>query len=555
MPSLTLTSGNDSYEVIAAGSYDISFLAGDDVLTTRHGGANTIANMGDGDDLVSHRAGVANVAGGLGSDRFEVYASGLTADGGGDDDLFNIRGGTDLVLRGGSGSDRFNFYNGSAAVANILIEGGDGNDDFFGYHRAVGGSIYGQGGNDYFVTFGNFGGNSVTLFGGTGNDIYRAHHASPATFVENVGEGTDSVQVARGTSYILPSNIENISVQGFHGSTTGAAALSGNGLNNVINGHANVETIFGLGGNDRIAAKGGDDTVWGGSGNDYLDGNDGNDVLFGEDGNDTLQGRAGSDAMTGGAGDDVYYVDTYLDQVIEAADGGTDLIRTSWSIVLPDNVENGILSGTANLNLSGNGIANELTGNSGDNELYGWAGDDIVRGGGGQDHMIGAEGNDILQGGAGDDSIAGGGDSDLLNGGDGDDNLFGEDGDDVLVGGLGADDLVGGEGLDRFVYSSVAESPAGAPDHILFFSSVAGIDTLDLSAIDANTNVAGDQAFTIRHGGVPTGAAGDLWWTQDAVTKALTWYGDVNGDGIADLQIVIQTSPTAGAIWFSDMIL
>ena len=47
--------------------------------------------------------------------------------------------------------------------------------------------------------------------------------------------------------------------------------------------------------------------------------------------NDTIDGGAGDDSMAGGDGDDTYVVDSDTDEVIEAVDGGTDLIQAASS--------------------------------------------------------------------------------------------------------------------------------------------------------------------------------------------------------------------------------
>jgi serralysin len=56
------------------------------------------------------------------------------------------------------------------------------------------------------------------------------------------------------------------------------------------------------------------------------------------------------------------------------------------------------------------------------------------------------------------------------------------------------------------------------------------MDKIDLSAIDADTSIAGDQAFV--YGSSAAGAA-SLWMSRGYV------YGDTNNDGTADLAIYV----------------
>jgi serralysin len=69
----------------------------------------------------------------------------------------------------------------------------------------------------------------------------------------------------------------------------------------------------------------------------------------------------------------------------------------------------------------------------------------------------------------------------------------------VLIGGFGADTMTGGVGFDTFDFNSAGESPpvAGNHDHITDFvgNGAAAGDVIDVSTIDANTNVAGNQVF------------------------------------------------------------
>jgi len=121
------------------------------------------------------------------------------------------------------------------------------------------------------------------------------------------------------------------------------------------------------------------------SGNDTANGSTGAEELRAYAGNDTLDGKAGADTMAGGAGDDTYVVDNSGDVVIEAAGEGLDLVQSSISFTLPDNLEKLTLSGSSSINATGNGTGNQLTGNSANNTLEGAAGNDTLDGGSGTD--------------------------------------------------------------------------------------------------------------------------------------------------------------------------
>jgi Ca2+-binding RTX toxin-like protein len=112
--------------------------------------------------------------------------------------------------------------------------------------------------------------------------------------------------------------------------------------------------------------------------NNIITGNGASNTLIGNDGNDTLDGGGGNDFLYGGQGDDTYYVDSSGDVTFEAqASWGTDTVYASSSYALGTNIDNLVLTGSANSNGAGNGLANTIIGNSGDNVLAGGAGDDI----------------------------------------------------------------------------------------------------------------------------------------------------------------------------------
>jgi hypothetical protein len=108
-----------------------------------------------------------------------------------------------------------------------------------------------------------------------------------------------------------------------------------------------------------------------------------------------------------------------------------------------------------------------------------------------------------------------------------DDNLVGMSGNDTLYGNIGSDTLRGGAGNDIFLYRSVNDSLPQSFDYILDFS--AG-DKIDLKGIDANTAVAGDQAFAFK----TEATKNAVWWNSNML------YGDVNGDAIADFAIQVS---------------
>jgi Ca2+-binding RTX toxin-like protein len=113
---------------------------------------------------------------------------------------------------------------------------------------------------------------------------------------------------------------------------------------------------------------------------------------------------------------------------------------------------------------------------------------------------------------------------------------------DLLHGNLGADILAGGGGADSFRFQSTAESNAGSMDHILDFTP--GTDRIELDRIDADTLVAGNQAFSWIGSNAFSGSAGEL----RAYETNGSWFveGDTNGDGTADLVIAL-TLQGAGA--------
>jgi Ca2+-binding RTX toxin-like protein len=247
----------------------------------------------------------------------------------------------------------FTNWTSGAGGDRIFIFGAEGAEIIVGSQQAD--VLQGRAGND--VLDGNLGADS--LDGGAGDDEYWVDDVGD--FVgESVGAGTDTVRAT--ITYNLPDYVENLTL-------TGIAGINGigNALDNVITGNGAVNQLAGF------------------------------------DGNDVLDGGAGGDSMSGGLGDDTYVVDDPGDQVLESVGQGIDTIQTSIARGLGSNVENGTLTGTAAIGVSGNSLNNTLIGNGSANFLSGMAGADALSGGGGNDTLDGGADADVMIGGAGHD--------------------------------------------------------------------------------------------------------------------------------------------------------
>ena len=139
----------------------------------------------------------------------------------------------------------------------------------------------------------------------------------------------------------------------------------------------------------------------------YVMGSMGNDVLTGVSGDQYLIGLAGDDilraervgygdlevGMHGGSGNDTYVI-TANNIISENAGEGIDTVRADFSYALGANFDNLVLTGTEDINGSGNELHNTLIGNSGANTIAGGAGNDALDGGEGVDVLIGGIGDD-----------------------------------------------------------------------------------------------------------------------------------------------------------------
>ena len=341
----------------------------------------------------------------------------------------------------------------------------------------------------------------------------------------------------------------------------------------------------------------------GGIGNDTLVGNIYDNVLTGNAGNDSLNGVSGHDTLIGGKGNDSYTVDDSNSAVVEKNAEGTDLVLSSINYSLGNYVENLTLTGSGNINGTGNSLANIINGNAGDNILTGGLGVDTLIGNGGNDtfvvnltatgaledkitaglgidtiqltgnayvsliaktlvvgstienYDISATGTSLLHvnGNAFANTIIGNTADNSLKGMAGNDNLSGGDGNDLLVGGLDSDTLTGGAGIDTFWFDKTFG--ISNIDTITDFTS--GSDILQFSRVAAGLSTVGalgqltatDSRFEANATGIASTA--DVRLLYNTTTGELAYDSDGSGLATANVLEVLASAPSVSAsdIW------
>ena len=102
--------------------------------------------------------------------------------------------------------------------------------------------------------------------------------------------------------------------------------------------------------------------------------------------------------------------------------------------------------------------------------------------------------------------------------------------------------MTGGYGNDLFMLTALGDSGVGAGLRDIITDFGNGADQLGFTGIDADTNVAGDQAFTMIDTAAFSGVAGQLRYS--VVGSNTVMQGDVNGDGVADFELQLTGSHT-----------
>ncbi|WP_431285578.1 cellulase family glycosylhydrolase [Humitalea sp. 24SJ18S-53] len=535
---------------------------------------------GNGDDTLAGGAGGDQANGGAGIDTlsYETAAAGLVASlatnasntGDAAGDVFSFM----ENLRGSAFADTL-----SGDAASNVLEGLAGAD-----------SLAGADGNDTLIG----GAGADTLNGGAGTDT-ASYDTAAAGVVASLASNVANTGEALGDTYSL---IENLRGSAFVDTLTGdglANRLEGLAGDDVLIGGVGADTLDGgSGGFDfasyETATSGVTASLLSPSGNtgdaagdvyigienlrgsaygDFLYGGAGFNRLEGGNGDDTLAGGAGGDQANGGAGIDTLSYET-------AAAGLVASLATNVSNT--GDAAGDVFSFMENLR--GSAFADTLSGDAASNVLEGLAGADSLAGADGNDTLIGGAGADTLNGGAGTDTasydtaaagvvaslasnvantgealgdtyslienlrgtafadtLSGDAANNVLEGLAGADSLAGADGNDTLIGGAGADTLNGGAGMDVFRYEIMSDSGAIIRDTILDFSKVQ-TDRIDLTSIDANETVAGDQAFNF---------VGSAAFVNDGVARVRYFQSGADtiveadlGDGVTDFQLQVN---------------
>jgi Ca2+-binding RTX toxin-like protein len=475
------------------------------------------------------------------------------------DDDFDMSQGGDDIVRGRKRYDY--FYFGAEFTAADEIDGGDHEDilaiggDYsagvaFGPKTMINveeldmyGSLYGGGSytmklDDATVASGSY----LRAYLLDSNqepdflDFDASAEISGDVFVQTLGKESDHIVGGGGNDYINGGRLIN-------------DVFDGGGGNNVVSFATAGQTV-----NVSLLLQGNPQDVGGGryvtlSHFESLTGSyaSGTDTLIGDDNSNWIATNGGNDNVQANGGDDLVQIDDYVAYTAVTADGGLgddtisfETLQTTgitFSLALQGSAqqtEGGTVTATHFEHLVGTDLFGDfLSGNSDKNHIFGGGGDDV---------LSGADGNDVLYGDGvyrrkfTDAKNIGFSGFAVIETGTGNDTLDGGGGNDKLIGGPGADSLTGGKGADKFIFESLGDSLPGSGnrDVILDFNHVEG-DQVDLHKIDADSTVRGNQAFHLG-GSAFTGSPGELIQFIDGDGHT-TVAGDVNGDGVADIEI------------------
>jgi Ca2+-binding RTX toxin-like protein len=492
-------SGNDT--LLGRGGFDYLFGGadhdtltggdGDDQVFGESGNDRMVWNPGDDTDLNEGGDGTdtVEVNGGNGAEQFTVTANGTRVR---FDRLnpapFALDIGTseNLILNANGGDDSFSAVGNLAALIQITVDGGAGND-----------TILGSNGNDL-------------LLGGDGNDFIDGQQgndvaflgAGDDTFQWDPGDGSDTVEGQNGADTLLfnGSNANEI----FDAAANGGRIRFTRNVGNIVMDLDDVERIA-------LNALGGTDTL-------IVNDLSGTDLV---ELNSNLAGTLGGTA--GDAAADVVIVNgTNGNDIIDVFGSGTSLavvgLPARVNITNAEGANDSLVinalggnDGVTATTLPAGIVKLTVDGGVGDDTLLGSQGADVFLGGDHNDFIFGDNGNDVALMGAGDDVFQ-------WDPGDGSDTIEGQGGTDtMLFFGSGAS-----ENIDILANGG----------RVLFFRNVGSV-TMDLNDV---------ESIDVRAlGGADNLVVGDLSGT-DVTLAGLDLRGPAGGgDGAADTVTVNST--------------
>ncbi|ESQ85366.1 hypothetical protein ABAC460_23710 [Asticcacaulis sp. AC460] len=456
----------------------------------------------------------------------------LVVYGGNSGDVLSDLAGTDSLFGGGGGDSLF-------SIAGVdVLDGGEGFDSAY-VSRS-------QSALNFFADLAQAEtASGIILTDGT--VVKNAEYVSLLT-----GSGADTVLGGSEQSDIYAGG-GNDSISG----GTGYVQIWGDDGNDTIHGGTNGGNLYGGIGNDLIYAGIGPDAIEAEEGNDTVIGN-GNlttvHQLGGGEGDDVLYGGGGWSSLGGHEGNDTYYIDNLSQTINDGLNSGKDVVYSSVSFTLNNDLEDLILTGSSNLNGTGGSLANKITGNAGNNSLNGGSGADTLTGGLGDDtYLIDNVGDKIVESsGQGTDTVAsamsfslsgkqlenltltgsaaltatGNSLANVLAGNSGNNTLDAGAGNDHLDGKSGADTMIGGSGNDTYIVDSsndaITEFAGGGADFVnasVTYSLSADLEVVILTgsaAVNATGN-AGNNTLTGNAGNnILTGGLGnDTYYVQN----------------------------------------
>jgi VCBS repeat-containing protein len=431
---------------------------------------------------------------------------------------------TGAVNRSATDSFTYKLADGDTATVTITIEGvasaqdrleGDGSDniitgtpnvDIFFLVQGGEDRVAGLSGNDVFYFGGAYGDGDV-VDGGVGGDIVALQGDYGAGLTLGSLTSVESVSLLSGANTMFgdtAGNLYDYNITTVDSNVAAGAVLKVNG-GNLLAG-------------EDLTFDGSDETdghflIYGGKGVDLLTGGAGNDVFF-----FAHDGRLGAgDHVDGGAGIDGLF------------------LRGNFTIDFNDPAYSDLVRNVENFTLTS--VTDTRYARSADTQFdYDIVSDDDLVGAGLTVTFNGGQlqANETMMFDARHES-----DGHLrIFAGASSDTLIGGAGNDLIYGGLGADSLTGGAGNDVFLYHGAAESGPASADSILDFT--AG-DLIDLSRMDAMSGGTTNDAFAFIGSAAFGNIQGQLR-AEDRGGGSWLIQGDVDGDGLADLELILLVS-------------